>query len=190
MRASSWLPSWELPWPDLHKLPGRSTEYGSQPLMSCSHFHSVDGKGFCGVATWWAGSSEVPVTPEACKVCLSSSVPRGLNQVTVSIGLTHLSQTDPAMYHKKLPEAIKHVAAPGASEKLVRYAKATAEWVKQGRPTRSDGEVLQILEICNGCDNWLPEEGACRLCGCHINSGNAWVNKARRLNEHCPLEKW
>jgi len=158
--------------------------------MNCSHLHKIDGQSVCGVATWWAGASEVPVTPEACKVCLGSSVPRGINQVTVSIALTHLSKTDPNLYQIKLPQSLKHIVGPGAPEKVVRYAKATADWVKQGRPTRSDNEVLQILEICKSCDNWLPDEEACRLCGCHINSGNGWVNKARRLNEHCPLEKW
>lgn len=157
--------------------------------MKCSQLVVIDNRPTCKVASWWAGQP-VPVAPDACKVCLGCPVPRGLNRVTVGVAMSHLAKFDQQAYQAKLPSAMEHLVEPSAPEALVRYAKATAEWVAKGRPTRSDSEVLQILDICRDCPEWLPDREACRFCGCFINSGDGWTNKARRLNEHCPLEKW
>ena len=158
--------------------------------MDCNQIIEIDGQRTCRVATYWAEGNPVPVTEGACQVCVGCPVPRGLNRVTVSLAMGKLAQVAPAIYQAKLPAAAPHLIPAGAPESVVRYAQATADWVKTGRPTRTDTEVAKILEICQGCPQWLAEQGACRLCGCHINSGGPWTNKARRLNEHCPQEKW
>lgn len=155
----------------------------------CNQIIEIDGRETCRVASYWAGIP-VPTNPEACKVCVGCPVPRGLNRVTVSLAMGELRETDPDTYERKTPLSLEYLIPPGAPESVVRYARSTTEWVRQGRPTRTDTEVAQILEICQGCPEWLAEQSACRLCGCHINSGNGWTNKARRLNEHCPKEKW
>ena len=158
--------------------------------MDCNQIIEIDGQRACKVATYWAEGNPVPVTDGACQVCVGCTVPRGLNRVTVSLAMGKLAQVAPAIYQAKLPAATPHLIPPGAPEKVVRYAQATADWVKAGRPTRTDTEVAKILEICHSCPEWLKEQEACRLCGCLINSGGPWTNKARRLNEHCPQEKW
>ena len=158
--------------------------------MDCNQIIEIDGQRACKVATYWAEGNPVPVTDGACQVCIGCPVPRGINRVTVSLAMGKLAQVAPAVYQAKLPAATPHLIPPGAPEKVVRYAQATADWVKAGRPTRTDTEVAKILEICHSCPEWLKEQEACRLCGCLINSGGPWTNKARRLNEHCPQEKW
>lgn len=159
-------------------------------MTHCNQIVEIDGQATCRVANYWADGRPVPIKEEACKVCVGCPVPRGLNRVTVSLAMGQLKQVAPDAYEAKLPASMEHLIPPGAAESVVRYARATAAWVSAGRPSRTDGEVAQILEICHGCPEWLAESEACRLCGCHINSGNGWTNKARRLNEHCPQEKW
>lgn len=159
-------------------------------MAECVQILEIDGQPTCRVANHWAEGRPVPVNESACKMCVGCSVPRGINRVTVSLAIGQLAKVAPAIYRAKLADAAPHLVSPGAPEKLVRYVQATADWVKAGRPTRTDGEVAQILEICQACPEWLAEKGSCRLCGCYINSGTAWTNKARRLNEHCPQEKW
>jgi hypothetical protein len=157
-------------------------------MKRCDMLEKIDGQQCCKVATYWANGHPTEVSEAACKVCIGTPTPRGLNRVTVALGLGKLREEDPAAYQAKLPSSLEHLTDPGAGEALMRYVESTKAWVLQGKPVRTDAQVLAILDICNGCEQF---DGAkCGICGCMINVGGGWTSKARRLNEHCPLEKW
>lgn len=148
----------------------------------------IDGVDHCKVATYWANGNPVKITEGACAVCVGTATPRGLNRVTVSLGLGKLKEVDEKAFEYKLHQSLEHIADPGASEALARYAEATMKWMLLGRPVRTDEQVLEVLKICQGCDKY--KDGKCSICGCLINAGGGWTSKARRLNEHCPLGNW
>ena len=89
---------------------------------------------------------------------------------------------------------------------IVRYGMAVAQWIKAGRPERSDAEVDQLLaDHCSQCE--LFQNGHCShaSCGCAVKStadetaafigrlvslvSPAFSNKLRMATEHCPLDK-
>lgn len=157
-------------------------------MSPCNMLEIIDDRTCCKVATYWANGNPVDVTEAACKVCVGTSTPRGLNRVTVSLGLGKLKEADPAAFRSKALHSLEHIADPGASEALARYVEATKQWMLLGRPVRTDEQVLEVLKICQGCDKY--KDGKCSICGCLINAGGGWTSKARRLNEHCPLGNW
>jgi hypothetical protein len=74
--------------------------------------------------------------------------------------------------------------------RVFNYAKAVAEWVAAGRPTRSDEDVATIFRvICKPCA--LHYRGSCRECGCRVRAeGPAVFNKIKMATQHCPRNKW
>jgi len=79
--------------------------------------------------------------------------------------------------------------APGLLAKLANYSRAVFDWLRAGKPCRSDAEVRAILVICEPCEDFDGRH--CLGCGCCINQGKrALLNKARMKTAHCPLGKW
>lgn len=69
------------------------------------------------------------------------------------------------------------------------YAKALARHVASGMQTRTDEEVIQLLEICEACEKY--EDGRCLVCGCRLSaSKSAFSNKLRMKSQSCPLGRW
>lgn len=69
------------------------------------------------------------------------------------------------------------------------YAKAVTEHVKSGMETRTDEEVINLLQICEMCDKY--EDGRCLVCGCRLSaSKSAFSNKLRMKSQSCPLGRW
>lgn len=69
------------------------------------------------------------------------------------------------------------------------YAKAVTEHVTSGMKTRTDEEVIQLLEICEACEKY--EDGRCLVCGCRLSaSKSAFSNKLRMKSQACPLGRW
>lgn len=69
------------------------------------------------------------------------------------------------------------------------YAKALARHVATGMQTRTDEEVINLLQICETCEHF--SEDRCTICGCRLNnSKNAFVNKLRMKSQSCPEGKW
>lgn len=157
-------------------------------MIDCDHLEHHEGLNFCNVAKAWAEGVPVPVTEAACKVCLGCPMPKSLNRVTVSIGMARLRTENPETYERKTPESIQYLVDVGAGEAVKRYVQSTTEWVQAGRPSRTDDEVLAILKVCGGCEEWTGH--SCKICGCEINDSTGWTNKARRTTEHCPKGNW
>ena len=71
------------------------------------------------------------------------------------------------------------------------WRQALRKWRKANKPTRTDGEVLSIVEMCETCDEYHADERRCGKCRCCISrKGMAVFNKARLGTESCPLGKW
>jgi hypothetical protein len=82
--------------------------------------------------------------------------------------------------------------SPGYLKQLRNYAHATTAWVKNDMPSRSDAEVMDILNNkCMPCEHYEKSKGRCRVGGCRLNlSATAVANKIRMATEHCPKGKW
>ena len=72
------------------------------------------------------------------------------------------------------------------------YTLAVANWIAAGRPTRTEAEILHILEVkCQTCEQYNVEKQACKRCGCKLNrSKNALRNKIAMATENCPIGRW
>ena len=155
----------------------------------CEHLSHRDGLNFCGVAAKWTEGIPVPVTEAACKVCLGCSRPKEFNRVTVSLGQSRLRTENHELYQSREPESLEYLhEGVKMSEGVRRYIDSTVEWVKEGRPERTDAEVGAILKICHACEEF--QNGSCKMCGCTVNDSTGWTNKARRTTEHCPKGHW
>lgn len=80
---------------------------------------------------------------------------------------------------------------PTLAQQAVHYISAVAGHITGGLRSRTDDEVDRLLEICRGCEHFLPESSSCGVCGCRCNrSASAWVNKLRMVTQKCPKGKW
>lgn len=80
---------------------------------------------------------------------------------------------------------------PSIFQQATNYAKAVARHISNGMETRSDVEVSDILSTCRKCEDYLPEESRCRVCGCRLSNGeSAFTNKLRMASEKCPKGRW
>lgn len=148
----------------------------------------------CQVATDWAGDGiQASTTDQACKVCESCPGPRQLNRVTVSLAMEATRQQRPENYPIILGRSIPYLDKVGNIEAATRYAESTLDWMAKGCPIRTDSEVLQVLDTCKACEQFVKhneQSGHCQVCGCSVNVYGGFVNKAKRSTEHCPLGKW
>lgn len=89
-------------------------------------------------------------------------------------------------------EALEDGAKLGwTTQDALHWMNALQQWRAAGYPTRTDGEVIAILEICQVCEEYKADEQRCRKCRCCVNDKHMAVfNKARMKTETCPLEKW
>ena len=149
----------------------------------------------CSLAEKWSGFPVVPVTDDACRVCLSLNNPKGINRVTVSLAIAQARKEQSSDEFKSLLQRGRpYLSEPGLVEKIGRYASSTQNWIAAGSPIRNDEEVDAVLKICQGCEQFSVnkdgETGHCKVCGCEVNRMGGMVNKIRRATEHCPLGKW
>jgi glycosyltransferase involved in cell wall biosynthesis len=96
-------------------------------------------------------------------------------------------------YQARKPRTKRQCQAPQEQRRaqLTQYASAVARWLRAGRPTRSDSETDRLFAICQQCERYDAERGACKLCGCRVSSSK-WplLNKIRMATENCPIDKW
>lgn len=78
---------------------------------------------------------------------------------------------------------------PSLIKQAAHYAEAVTRHVATGMQTRTDEEVINLLQICETCEHF--SENRCTICGCRLNnSKNAFVNKLRMKSQSCPEGKW
>lgn len=104
------------------------------------------------------------------------------------------------------PEHIHRVCdgpPPGIGRRALRFASAVVRHVRDLGRRRTPWEIRAIHKICKACPHYmptqprplrwwerlfriLPADGACRLCGCQIDSRAAkWLNKLAWRSEQC-----
>ena len=139
-------------------------------------------------------------TASSCEACRRLGLDPPENRVTVSLAAAAArSAGDPASAGKLMVQ-YRHLwqAAPRAmppegpslGARAVHLATAIARWAMAGCPTRTDGQVTEILEThCTPCRFY--RDGVCRhhACGCHVNLSR-WQNKLRWATESCPIGLW
>lgn len=81
-------------------------------------------------------------------------------------------------------ECRNKLKGPSLLQKAKNVAAATKEAAKDGFKTSSEEEVKRRLEICHGCEFFIPEKGTCNLCGCVLRF------KTKLQSSHCPKDKW
>ena len=95
------------------------------------------------------------------------------------------------IYHRPASSSGSLPKSPTLAAKVVHYAEAVAGHIAGGCQTRTDGEVSDLLKICEACEHFLPDKGSCGICGCKCNrNASAWTNKLRMKTQKCPKGKW
>jgi len=87
-------------------------------------------------------------------------------------------------------ETADHLAT--LPEMGVGFALEVKRWIREGRPVRTDEEVLYILEtFCKPCKLYDPVKCACKKCGCAMND-SSWplLNGIKMKSKKCPLNLW
>lgn len=76
--------------------------------------------------------------------------------------------------------------------RALRYSRALSRWIKAGRPTRTEDEILGIFTAyCQDCPAMEQRLGRCKVCGCHVGLAKSpLLNKIAMATERCPLDKW
>jgi len=79
------------------------------------------------------------------------------------------------------------------------FASEVRRWIREGRPVRTDEEVAERLEICQGntdkgipqCKLYNQKKQACNKCGCAMND-SSWplLNGIRMSTKICPMGLW
>lgn len=78
---------------------------------------------------------------------------------------------------------------PPLHKQALHYAQAVTEHVMSGMETRTDEEVINLLQICETCEAY--QDGRCLDCGCRVSSAqSAFTNKLRMKSQKCPRGLW
>ena len=80
---------------------------------------------------------------------------------------------------------------PSILRKGTNYIQAWIKWVRAGRPERTDEQVQELRQICQGCPMFNGQICTHENCGCNVtSSGSILGDKLRWLSESCPDGKW
>lgn len=98
---------------------------------------------------------------------------------------------DPSKIFAACPgEPRKKPTPPSLLRQAAHYAEAVTRHVTTGMETRTDEEVINILQICEMCDQYT-EDHRCAVCGCNLSaSQSAFANKLRMKSQKCPRGLW
>jgi len=84
------------------------------------------------------------------------------------------------------------VEYPAMGEIVTNYWQAVKNWIKAGRPKRTETEVKKIHDVyCSQCDWYDKDARRCKGCGCAVKpTGGALLNKIKMATENCPRKFW
>ena len=108
---------------------------------------------------------------------------------TYKCSMTNLD-VDQEMCNRCDSETREHESNIG--QKMVNYFGAVRRWVANGRPSRTDEQIIELFEThCQQCERYDEKKHACKNCGCKVsNDSSPLTNKLGMLTEHCPLGRW
>ena len=71
---------------------------------------------------------------------------------------------------------------------VVKFGKAHAIWLLNGKPVRSESLMLHIFKThCQPCVHYDPELKECSVCECPVSEKRDERNKLFYATEQCPL---
>lgn len=74
---------------------------------------------------------------------------------------------------------------------VIKYGKAYAVWLKNGKPVRSDVLVHHIFKThCEPCEHYDPDLKECSICECSVSENHDKRNKIVWATEECPIKRW
>jgi len=118
--------------------------------------------------------------------------PKKRGQRTEDRGQKKLTPEQKAAAEKQRIEVLEAGKQLGwKAEHAIKYAAALLRWIAAGRPTRTAGEVAEIVVICEQCQHYEAGSGRCKVCGCKVHTpGMIVLSKAALGTERCPKDKW
>lgn len=144
----------------------------------------------CLVAERIAGAQVTTRTDKACQECLAATPPRDKNYVTISLAISSLHSAGDSTGARKLLEESKSLLRT-VTRTVSNWREANKRWEAAGKPVRTDEEVQEIIQICEGCEHYNAKAKQCKLCGCFCRKkGMARFNKPKMATESCPIGKW
>lgn len=72
---------------------------------------------------------------------------------------------------------------PNLLQKAWNFAKASAEFIKEGMPPVPEEVYNKRMAICTSCP-LLAEDNTCNSCGCFMPKKSGWATA------FCPEDKW
>jgi hypothetical protein len=73
---------------------------------------------------------------------------------------------------------------PSKMKMAKNLAIASKDHVKDSFAQAQEELQAERLEICKGCEFYIPEQDRCGKCGCFLKSKSAWKSSK------CPIGKW
>ena len=74
---------------------------------------------------------------------------------------------------------------------VVKFGKAYAVWLKEGKPILSDHLVMHIFQThCAPCEHYDPDLKECSICECSVSENPHERNKIVYATEDCPIGRW
>ena len=74
---------------------------------------------------------------------------------------------------------------------VIKFGKAYAIWIKNGKPVRSDALISLIFNThCKSCDHYDSELKECSICECPVSEKPDERNKIVYDTESCPIGVW
>lgn len=144
----------------------------------------------CLIAERIAGARVTNRTDKACQTCLAATPPADKNCVTVSLAISSLRSAGDTVGSRKIFNESKSFLRT-VTRRIGNWKEAISRWKAAGEPVRSNEEINEIVEICQGCEHYNSKFQQCRLCGCFCRkTGMARFNKPKMATESCPIGKW
>jgi len=157
---------------------------GGITMSQCQHWKD----GTCALAATIAVLNARPATNDAaCEACSAhATAPRDVNNVTVSLAVSHLHRRDPQRAREVLDQyghlLVVDSPAPTLLDQAWSVTRAVTTFVAGGGATVDKTTYQARLGVCDACPQ--RDNQRCKRCGCFVSV------KAKFPAEKCPLGLW
>lgn len=73
-------------------------------------------------------------------------------------------------------------------QKILNFAGAVADHVKNGMPRCTEEQIIKRHDICRTCEFF--KDDTCGKCGCPLTRNQQFVSKLAWADQECPVGKW
>ena len=86
------------------------------------------------------------------------------------------------------PSVSSSPSEPPLAQRVVTFAAAMTNHVRDGMTKCDEPEIQSRLEVCQQCPSFTGTH--CRECGCACSQKKTFFNKLAWRSERCPLGRW